>query len=179
MLLRSIREGTFVPPLERKGHLPFDMDLRAIKRAPKITPEDRHIDWNTWTAERILRTHKAVGHLWSMVCFADERAFAKEALRRRVNWSSGFEKVDGPFVSGVEPGFPFLKSRGKEDASAYIQTCDNKCLEVKQMTIEGGRKSSPESSSRHAGAFSGNIVQQAREREDGGSVYALFHLPLL
>ena len=179
LLLHSIKEGAFLPPVEKKGNLLLDADLRAIKSAPKITPEDRHIDWRTWTAEKIFRTHSVVGRLWNKICLNDRGGSARGALSKRVIWTSGFEAADDSFVSGVEPGFPFLKDCGRESASAYIQTCDHKCLEVKHITIEGGPKNHPESSSRHAGAFSGNTLQHTGYDDDASHMYELFHHPLL
>ena len=178
MLLQCIKESAFVPPLERKGQVLQSDDPPSISDAPKIKPQDRHVDWSTWTANQITRAHKAIGPLWNTVYFKSENKFTAQTKLKRVIWSSGFQEVDELSFSGIEPGVPFCRNDGTGTASAYVQTCDDKCLEVKQITIDGGQKSNPESSAKHAGAFCGKSLRHIETGEAQSNIYALFHAPM-
>ena len=178
ILLQCIKQGAFVPPLERKGHSPHSVDIRFIPDAPKIKPQDRHVDWSTWTASQILRTHKAIGPLWNTTRLRDDEKITAQDQMKRVIWSSGFREADESFLSDVEPGLLYCKRDKIGTASTYVQTCDKKCLEVKEITIDGGQRSDPEGSAKHAGAFSGKPLQHIGSGEAANNIYALFHLPL-
>lgn len=39
---------------------------RPLRHAPKITTQDRHIDWAKWTTEDFLRRDRVLGRLWSL-----------------------------------------------------------------------------------------------------------------
>jgi hypothetical protein len=77
MLVQGIRNRLFIPDpnrLERSQNSASSKDInpssstdtgRSLRHAPKITAEDRHIDWKKWTMEDILRRDRVLGRLWS------------------------------------------------------------------------------------------------------------------
>ena len=82
LLLEGLKQRLFVPPI-RDLTPELDIDsLGEIKPAPKITPEDRHINWATWSSDKIRRRARIVGPLWSTV----EEAGSEKA--HRCIWSS-------------------------------------------------------------------------------------------
>src|SRR5204863_3216208 len=64
MLIQGIRERVFVPPLIDQGWYHGDVENVNFPLAPKVTPEDRHINWTSWDAETILRCQRVLGRLW-------------------------------------------------------------------------------------------------------------------
>jgi methionyl-tRNA formyltransferase len=69
MLVRGIRDRLFDP--NRLGEISKSMpspsypEDRPTRHAPKITTNDRYIDFSTMTADEILRRHRALGRLHS------------------------------------------------------------------------------------------------------------------
>lgn len=119
MLLKAIRNRTFVPPLEIKGwaHQQYHHHHQAshddhdnnnsnnghlIRAAPKITSKDSHIDWSTWSAEEILRKQEIVGPLWNSIHQLDLRKNETQPRQRRVIWSTGFKKAPPPASSSPQ-----------------------------------------------------------------------------
>ncbi|KAK7612753.1 formyl transferase [Phyllosticta citricarpa] len=62
MLVNVLRSRTFVPPLKEVGSA--ELKDRPIRHAPKITKEDMHVDFKTWTSDRVVRTLRILGELW-------------------------------------------------------------------------------------------------------------------
>ncbi|KAK4945379.1 hypothetical protein LTR28_008031 [Elasticomyces elasticus] len=95
MLLQGIYDNVFVPPMKDENQLTLhygfadifrdigeEVARKTIRHAPKLGPEDRHIDWNTWTAEDIVLRSRILGNLWDVI------------QGKRVIYG-GFERVDG------------------------------------------------------------------------------------
>lgn len=72
LLLKGIREEVYLPSNHPpKGTFPSldderNKSLRMYPWAPKITPDDRHVDWRTWTADVIQRRAHVLGPVWSV-----------------------------------------------------------------------------------------------------------------
>ncbi|MCJ1415780.1 Methionyl-tRNA formyltransferase [Xylographa parallela] len=126
ILLRGLRESVFLsePDPEPTSGL--------TRPAPKITPEDRHIDWGKWSAREILRRHRVIGPLWS-------KATARhppEANQKRIIWSSGFEKVQAS-MNDTQPGLGLISA---SDSNIYIRTIDQQTLRAESAIVEGSGK---------------------------------------
>ena len=139
MLVRGIKNSIFVPPYELKG---WERDgLKGLRRpAPKITPEDSHLDWQTWTAEEILRKQRIIGPLWNIL----KPPSVTGSRERRVIWSSGFSKVfPGPVsVHGDALGAPYPAVSTTQAEIAHINTCDGHVLQVARVKLDGEREKS-------------------------------------
>ena len=81
MLADGIRSRVFVPPLME---LPVQKLRHAPRHAGKIQTEDRHPDWSTWSADKILRYKAAVGPLWNTALVGDTSTSTKSSQRKRV-----------------------------------------------------------------------------------------------
>jgi methionyl-tRNA formyltransferase len=60
LLIQGINEGLF---LDTGAHQQVSQCEQA-SYAPKITPEDRHVDWSSWTSDEILLRDWVLGRLW-------------------------------------------------------------------------------------------------------------------
>lgn len=134
MLVNGLRDLVYVPPRQDVGWHSTKGGIRPIRRAPKITPEDRHIDWDTWTAERILRTHHVIGPLWNNIGVLEQG----KPLRKRIIWSSGFARFTGSMDIPTKPGRPIVDGIQSNAKSVLIKTCDGHALQVFKVKIGGG-----------------------------------------
>ena len=137
MLVRGLRDLVYVPPRQDVGWNSARGSVQPVRNAPKITPEDRHIDWNTWPAERILRTHRVIGPLWNMTeAFEDGKI-----LTKRVIWSSGFMEASDGLHMFPQPGHAVVNGLQSGTKSVLIKTCDGRTLQVSNVKIEASRDS--------------------------------------
>ena len=137
LLLQGIRNRVFVdPPKELNDHS-TPGEEKAIHRAPKLTPADRHIDWQSWTAERILRKHRVIGPLWNYFSRADE----KSSKQTRLIWPSGFRECPTcpEYIKSLVPGagHPILIGLESPTQDIYIKTCDGHMLQSDNVKVEG------------------------------------------
>jgi len=168
MLVQGIKDRVFVPPLVDVGwYKPDDM-----KHAPKITPEDRRIDWIHWSSEMIDRRNRALGRLWSNIWVSNQKS-------KRFIFED-FEVVPRPEVMdaylksfcGVEQEQNFSQlvhfivysaREGQRRPQAYVDDGDTviiatrcgKAVRVKEITVEGQSKG-PAS----------KVMQSIREEDD-------------
>ena len=135
MLVHSISNRLYLQSAKTLDTSQINPTARA---APKITTKDKFIDWNTWTAEVIIRRHLAIGPLWS---------FLKSAQSvRRLIWSTGFTMSE---EVAINADFPvgrlvvFVNEERTDEQVAYVRTCDGRVLKVDRIKIEGGVESLP------------------------------------
>ena len=137
LLVQGIKDRVFVnPPKEINERSAPDVE-KAIHRAPKISPADRHIDWQMWTAEEILRKHRIIGPLWNYFSRAD----ARSSKQTRLIWPSGFrESPECPgHIKSLVPsaGHPIIVGLQSPTQNIYIRTCDGHMLQSDYVKIEG------------------------------------------
>ena len=150
LLIDSLRDAKFAHETWSVGTVrsAYQNDIN-ITHARKVVPEDAHVDWQTWPAERVLRTQRAMGHVWSLV----SEPGAVEAVR--VQWH---ELTDMSYMVGQthrqsvpsRPSGPqMVIFNGVTDAEEHttnpeatlgIRTCDGRLLSPKAVTIEGRKK---------------------------------------
>lgn len=137
MLVQSINSRLYLNPVESPNVLQ-DNRKEIARAAPKITSQDRLIDWNKWTAKEIIRRHRAIGPLWS---FAKNKGKVK-----RLIWSTGFkQRTRVPYIRDCQVGR--LMVFGDEECAdkqvAYVRTIDNRYLGVRRIKIEGDVENPP------------------------------------
>lgn len=133
MLVKGLRDLVFVPPRQDVGWYSIRGGNQPVRNAPKITPEDGHIDWDTWPAQRILRTHQIIGPLWNITGAIKEG----KPLAMRVIWSGGFTKLTTHMDNVPQPGHPIVHGLQTGTNSVLIKTCDGHMLQVNNVKIEG------------------------------------------
>ena len=66
ILVQGIQNRLFIPDPNRPHIASLSSETgRPLRHAPKITTEDRHIDWTKWIMEDILRCDRVLGRLWT------------------------------------------------------------------------------------------------------------------
>ena len=155
MLVHTITNRLYLQPAKSSGTSQNDPPAATARAAPKITTKDKFIDWNTWTAEVIIRRHLAIGPLWS---------FLKSAQSvRRVIWSTGFTMSEEVAINTNLPVgrlVVFGNEHHTDEQVAYVRTCDDRVLKVDRIKIEGGVESLPLRAARKADMIDHNIHDQ-------------------
>ncbi|RDW60343.1 methionyl-tRNA formyltransferase [Aspergillus mulundensis] len=142
LLLEGIREGLFVPPVKDAGW--YSTQQKDLIHATKITPEDKHIDWATWTWADVSRRERVLGPLWSKSLVLGESSGPTPSFEQRRVILSEFEEVrplNESEVFAVVPGLPFIDGEHtvKSDAKkgVYVFTKDRKLVRIHSMKVEG------------------------------------------
>lgn len=135
MCVKGLRDLVFVPPRQEVGWYSTRGSIQSVRHAPKITPEDSHIDWDTWPAKRVLRTHQIIGPLWNIT----EAVKEGKPLAKRVIWSGGFTKLTAHVDEFPQAGHPIVHGLQSDTKSVLIKTCDGHILQVNGVKIEGER----------------------------------------
>ena len=149
MLVEGLEKRLFVPPVEDLAPTLEPRDPTTLKHAHKIAPEDRHIDWTTWSAAQILRYGRVIGPLWSYV---EE---ASSHTKHRCIWPTGFKSVEAfvredceagdcvpPRLDGLvcRPGIGYVSPRRDY---VMLGTADAKFLVARTATLAGLKKGVP------------------------------------
>ncbi|MCJ1323657.1 Methionyl-tRNA formyltransferase [Thelotrema lepadinum] len=172
MLVQSLREGLFVPPvtdyssqaaqaLEHRGRTP--------RHARKLGLEDKHIRWGAWTSDEILRRGRTLGALWSNITVpAFNQAGQQVWGTHKVIWTGHFERLD-PQVPReeaqryIEPGIPYATW---DKSALMINTVDGMTLKTKALTVPGGKRGGvPQMIAKYS------LVDPADQEGDGGVLY--------
>ena len=135
LLIECVKNGAFLVQHSSATTLTRE-EKYPIHRAPKISPNDRHIDWTTWTAHEILLKDRVIGPLWSLLRL--DRHQQKQS--HRIVWSSGFTETSVVPMEELQCGQPFVGGLEAQHEAIYIQTCDNKVLRIQGATLDGGKK---------------------------------------
>lgn len=137
MLVEGLRDRVYVPPLKDLSLRLSKISGRLSRYAPKITRDDLHINWDTWTAERILLTQRLmIGSLWNegeVVCSGGGIEL------KRIIWSQGFRLFSGPMNNLAEYGRPIVVNERRSKALPYllVGTCDGYTLITQGIKIAG------------------------------------------
>ncbi|KAL4781876.1 formyl transferase [Aspergillus varians] len=142
ILVEGIRKGLFVPPIEDAGW--YSSETKDLIHAAKIKPEDRHIDWASWTWADISRRHRVLGPLWSKSLVLGESSGPIPTFQQRRVILSEFEEVQplkGSEAFTLVPGLPFVDGEHtvKPDSGkgVYVFTRDGKLIRIHQIKVEG------------------------------------------
>jgi methionyl-tRNA formyltransferase len=151
LLVEALNNRVFVPPLNPLKLSPEKVDMitrgQGIAHAPKITPEDRRIDWERMTSAEIQHRSKILTSLWDTTTY--QKAFqAENSPIKRVKYS-GFiphfvasNKFPLQDLVALSPGTPFVAYGHNIDSperKVAIKTVDDFVV-IRACTIEGGRK---------------------------------------
>ena len=137
ILIQGLRNRLYLHPKPIIRSNRHEDDLKWLRHAPKITPEDRHIDWETWTSEKILRTHRVIGPLWNT---AQARKKGRK-IEKRIIWESGFSKYSRPSGEPSPSGRLIGLNLNSGVQSVIIKTCDGQTLFVDKVKLEGEKAS--------------------------------------
>lgn len=111
---------------------PFDRSL--IRHAPKITPADREIDWETWNAEELLRRDRVLGRLWTRIRVRNQKT--NQIHEKRIVLQD-YELLPENFRETA--GLPLdVNMDGK--SIILVTKPDNRLLRINSITIDGKNK---------------------------------------
>lgn len=148
MLLESIRKGLFVPPLQDVDWC-GDEQGQEICAAPKITTEDRRIQWQSWTADEIMLRSRILGPLFNIIP-ADVNT---RLPGRRIIWSSGFEKSPVAIDLETFPGRPIMVNGLDSHPRFAIPTCDGQFLTARRAKLESHKDDDISTTAKRAKLF--------------------------
>lgn len=140
ILCHGIEEGLFVPPLK---------DIRAgvseahqLDHAPKITSEDRHIDWNTWTADEIILRDRVLGRLWDNDIYQRRSNPLSKRVTFHGPWTKASKDTTESYTShSATPGQPIsVSAENSKVVKLGIRTCDQQVVVPSAATIDGEKK---------------------------------------
>ncbi|KAK6433186.1 Methionyl-tRNA formyltransferase [Oleoguttula sp. CCFEE 5521] len=150
MLTAVIVDRTYAPPYQAIASI--DLAGTPLQHAPKITPEDRRIDWSTWTSETILRRDRVLGRLWDSTTVlrlhaaTDQNALSSPGTKaRRITFTGPWSRCESAVgqTDALRPGQPILLTDSKNEATGGTtigMTCvDGQVLAPQSATIEGRR----------------------------------------
>ena len=147
MLLKCIKHRLYLVDNDiLEGVQDIKEAAAAARAAPKITSNDRFIDWEAWTAEEIMRRHRVIGPLWSSAKFNDEGK-----SERRIIWSTGFDQTSNTPIVDVPVGQPVVIGTESSGQNVYVRTCDNRMLAIGEIKIEGEGQAKPIQAAKRAG----------------------------
>ena len=139
LLCQGIEDGLFVDP---KATRTETLKSDELEHAPKITSEDRHIDWETWAADEILLRDRVLGRLWDLQTYA--RCFG--SLSKRVAFQGPWTKEDAATASttALDSAVPgqavLLRTKESRTPKLGFQTCDHQIVVPSAATIDGEKK---------------------------------------
>jgi methionyl-tRNA formyltransferase len=178
MLSKGVQNQIFVPPLKDVGWRTVDGE-EGLRPAGKIRPEDRHINWNSWTWEEIQRRDRVLGSPWSRALVPHSSTDVKELQPKRIIFTKirTPEEADQLDRVPVPPGLPFILEGTKAlhsgwDKRLFIYTSDGQLVQIYRMKVEGERESGA-----YAAALKANMILPGSS--DGAALsYSTFHGPL-
>lgn len=133
-LAHGIENSIFVPPIQ---DMAGSHSLSEPSHAPKITPEDRHINWDTWSAAEVTLRDRVLGRLWDKTTYA--QAMGSEPTKRVSfvgPWQARPCDVGG---KKAQPGQLILLPEHKSTTFG-ICSVDGKVMVPEGVTIEGEPK---------------------------------------
>jgi methionyl-tRNA formyltransferase len=157
LLREALENRVFVPPLQPLELSKTQVDEltsgNGIAHAPKITPEDRKIDWEQMTSREILHRSKILGDLWDITIYHNilrsntSVSAPEDTSTKRIKYS-GFHVISSSHqdLHPLKPGTPFLAHRshdGSKILEVGMKTVDGSLL-VKGCTIAGEGKNQGE-----------------------------------
>jgi methionyl-tRNA formyltransferase len=139
MLIKSIRERTFVPPYKdiRKGSIQAPTRLTSF--APKIEPKTRCLDFQSMSSSHILRMNRAIPPLWAEARLASENSTTSVIFGPNMYLA---EVSNAKKISTIEPGLPYLSFDENDQiktisAPLMINTVDGQTLVIPTLKLPG------------------------------------------
>lgn len=140
ILLNGIKDGLFVPPIEDAGWRAAE-GTDTLIHAPKITPEDRHLDWANWKLVDINRRHRVLGPLWNSALVSKRGPSLYQYKRVILTETEEVDPPKGCDSFSLVPGLPFVQGghpvEFKNGKALYVFTSDGKVIRINQMKVEG------------------------------------------
>ncbi|KAK3069522.1 Methionyl-tRNA formyltransferase [Teratosphaeriaceae sp. CCFEE 6253] len=140
LLVDGIINGSFVPPSTE----PPELSAITASYAPKLTPQDRQIDWIAWTADDIVLRNDVLGDLWDDVTYTQCHQLGPaqvpiKRLKFKGPWKVAPGRAETCLTYKQSPGSPVIMEG--PDPKIGLTTRDNKLVSPREIVIEGGKGS--------------------------------------
>jgi hypothetical protein len=173
MLIKSIRERTFVPPYKDVQRDSIQAPTRPASFAPKIEPKLRCLDFQSMSSSQILRMNRAIAPLWAEARLVGENNTTSVIFGPNMHLA---EVSNAKKISAIEPGLPYLSldedGRFKTvSAPLMINTVDGQTLIVPTLKLHGTTYRPAAALAQSANLLSDSSKQQAER-------VLTFHEPL-
>jgi len=177
ILLNGIRNRIFVPPVKDAGWRAAEGG--DLIHAAKIKPEDRHINWESWTWTDISRRNRVLGPLWSKALVPNDSPDGSASFQQKRVIFTRIEEVNPPEGSdqlALLPGVPFINGtlpvKPQEVKGLYVFTRDGKLIRIHEMKVEG-----EQAADGFRAALKARMISN-RTFHSGNSKFTVFHNPL-
>lgn len=140
MLVRGIEEGVFVPPLRNvRETLPEPEDLA---HAPKISSQDREIEWANWSSSEVLLRDRVLGRLWKAAGRIELAGTGASVDLPRAVFTGPWTVEALPGVAaGGEPGSMFMWTDvNSGEKRVGFALGDGRVVAPAGITFDGGKK---------------------------------------
>jgi len=134
MLVQGIKDRVYIPPCPEIARPLSTEESGSPRLAPKVTSDDRHVQWQAWSAEEIMRRHRVIGPLWSLVTCK----IPNKLTQKRIIWTSGFRLGMLNGEEATEVGRPVVNGLLSGTRNVFIKTYDGHILQADEVKIEGG-----------------------------------------
>ncbi|KAL2013779.1 hypothetical protein VTN00DRAFT_1304 [Thermoascus crustaceus] len=177
ILVNGIRNRIFIPPVKDAGWRAAEGG--DVIHAAKIKPEDRHINWASWTWTDISRRNRVLGPLWSKALVLNDSPDGNHSFQQKRIIFTKMEEVErlrGSDQLALIPGVPFtdatLPVQPQEGKDLYVFTRDSKLIRIYEMKVEG------EQAANGLRAALKARMMSSRTFHSGDSQFTVFHNPL-
>jgi hypothetical protein len=173
MLIKSIRERTFVPPYQDVRKDRIQAPTRPASFAPKVERKLRCLDFQSMSSSQILRMNRAIPPLWAEARVTGENTTTSIIFGPNMYLAEG---SNAKKISTIEPGLPYLsldEDGGFKPISAplMINTVDKQTLIVPTLKLPGTAYRPAASLAQSANLLSNSSKQQTER-------VLTFHEPL-
>jgi len=188
LLVKGIRDRVFDPSHQKDlGTSNENVKGRPVRHAPKITPEDRHIDFGSMTASSIATRDRTLGRLWSIVrfnngskkrvVFDDVEAIPRpqkmiDFFESKNDTGDNFEGLNLIRHDGEVNTVPMMKN--PNGGGIIVATTGSEAVRIGKATIDGKSKTD----AAHA-LFRQEKEGSTTNGDEGGSGYAVADIPML
>ncbi|KAL8909729.1 MAG: hypothetical protein Q9207_000038 [Kuettlingeria erythrocarpa] len=150
-LVQALRNGTFMRPIQGFDRINGQSSSTEPSYAHKIGPEDRHIDWNTWTASDILKRQKVIGPLWNITEAHVKDKSGQQKAAKRIIWDQGFSLLKADCHLQLAVGHPTIVGLDALTQKVCIRTCDGNILVADKVKVEGQNTAEASMAARRTG----------------------------
>lgn len=142
MLREVVESGVYRDPTPVVANEISAAETKNFTHAGKITPEERHIDWQSWPARKILLRDRVLGRLWDTTTLR-RCSDSSSDTEKRVVFHGPWQEVEA--VSGqssLQAGWPvnLPGPREKDPPTVVFPTIDGKFITPGSATIDSEKK---------------------------------------
>lgn len=153
LLVDSLRKQLHVSSITSQSP---DVSREVLKALPdgtiharKICREDSHVDWLSWSSDRIFRTQRALGTIWSQWPLQQRPGKGQTSPpEARVQWHGLHPTTPPNLGMNMQPGKLYTYTAKPENDKLFLKTVNGELLTPESVTIEGRKREMPPSEAR-------------------------------